>query len=155
MTSRDLRWLVFTRKCRHVSGRHLEVAAESRKLVYTMHFTSCKAVDHSIRQSRDWKWRHVTSDDRKWPGSVVTCRKTPGSGFGSPKTRVYCTFHFLQGCSPGRMQSRDRKWRHVMSGDWKWPEVASFDWKSPGTGCRRPKTRVHCSFLFLQGSNSR
>jgi len=42
----------------------------------------------------------VTSFDQKSPESG--CRKTT--------TRVYCTFHFLQGCSQWRRQSRDRKW---------------------------------------------
>ena len=31
------------------------------------------------------------------------------------------------------------------------PEVTSFDRKSPGSGCRRPKTRIYCAFHFLQG----
>ena len=34
------------------------------------------------------------------------------------------------------------------------PEVTSFDWKSPGSGCRRPKTRVLSRFELLQGCNS-
>jgi len=50
-------------------GSLLEVDVEGRKLAYTVHFTSYKAVARSRRQSRDRKWRHVTSGDRKWPGS--------------------------------------------------------------------------------------
>jgi len=34
------------------------------------------------------------------------------------------------------------------------PEVTSLDWKSPRSGCRRPKTRVYCTFHFLQGCSS-
>jgi len=30
------------------------------------------------------------------------------------------------------------------------PEVTSFDQKSPGSGWRRPKTGVYCTFHFLQ-----
>ena len=33
-------------------------------------------------------------------------------------------------------------------------EVMSFDQKSPGSGCRRAKTRVLCTFETLQGCNS-
>jgi len=29
--------------------------------------------------------------------------------------------------------------------------MTSFDRKSPGSGCRRPKTRVYCEINFLQG----
>jgi len=49
----------------------LEVAEEGRKLAYTIDFTSYKAVARRRRQSRDGKWRQVTSGDRKWPGSNV------------------------------------------------------------------------------------
>ena len=58
-----------TRKCRHFTGSHLEEAVEGLKLAYTEHFTSYKAVARSRRQSRDRKGRHVTSVDRKCPGS--------------------------------------------------------------------------------------
>jgi len=34
------------------------------------------------------------------------------------------------------------------------PEVTSFDLKSPGRGCRRPKTRVYCTFHFLENCSS-
>jgi len=71
MTSRDLRWPEVTRKWRHLTGSYLEVAVEGRKLAYTVHFTSCKAVARRWWQSRDRKWHHVTSGDRKWPGRDV------------------------------------------------------------------------------------
>jgi len=53
----------------------------------------------------------VTSFDRKSPGSA--CRR--------PKTGVYCTFHFLQGCSS---QEEAVKWQKLTSSDLRWPEVA-------------------------------
>jgi len=71
MTWRDLRWPEVTRKWRHLTGSHQEVAVEGLKLAYTLHFTLYKAVACRRRQSRDRKWRHVTSGDRKWPGSDV------------------------------------------------------------------------------------
>jgi len=71
MTSRDLRLPEVTRKWRHLTGSHLEVAVAGRKLGYTVHFTSYSAVARRRRQSRDRKWRHVTSGYRKWPGSDV------------------------------------------------------------------------------------
>jgi len=176
MTWRDRRSPEVSPKRRHLTGSHLEVAVEGRKLAYTVHFTSYKAVARR-RQSRDGKCRHVTSGDLKWPGSDVIWpevtwkwlekaenwrilytslptklhlagggshvtgndvtwpqvtgsdpklesfdRKSPGSGgWRRPKTRVCSTFHFLQGCSSPRRQSRDRKWRHVTSGDRRWP----------------------------------
>jgi len=63
------RWPEVTRKWRHLTGSHLDVAVESRKVAYTVHFTSYKAVVRRRRQSRDRKWRHVISGDRKWPES--------------------------------------------------------------------------------------
>jgi len=71
MTSRDLRCREWTWKWRHLTGSHLEAAVEGRKLAYTVHFTSYKAVACRRRQSRDRKWCHVTSVDRRWPGSDV------------------------------------------------------------------------------------
>jgi len=71
MTSRELRWPEVTCKWRHLVGSHLEVAVEGWKVVYTVDFASYKAVALRRRQSRDRKWRHVTSGDRKWPGSDV------------------------------------------------------------------------------------
>jgi len=71
MTSRDFRWLEVTRKWRHLTGSQLEVPVEGRKLAYIVHFTSYKAVARRRRQSRDRKWRHVTSVDQKWPRSDV------------------------------------------------------------------------------------
>jgi len=87
-----------TRKRRHLTGSHLEVAVEGRKLACYMRLTSYEAVA-CRRKSRDRKWRHVTSGDRKWPGSDVICRKSPGSGCRRPKTHVYCAFDFLQSWS--------------------------------------------------------
>jgi len=45
----------------------------------------------------------------------------------------------------------DVTWPQVTGSD---PEVTSFDRKSPGTGCRRSKTRVYLEFHFLQGCSS-
>jgi len=71
ITSRDLRWPEVTRKWRHLTGSHLEVAVEGSKLSYTTRLTFYRAVARRRRQSRGRKWRHVTSGDQKWPGSDV------------------------------------------------------------------------------------
>jgi len=42
-----------------------KLVVEGQKLAYTVHFSSYKAVARWRRQSRDRKWRHVTSGDRK------------------------------------------------------------------------------------------
>jgi len=52
----------------------------------------------------------VTSFDRKWPRSG--CRK--------PKTDVYCSFDFLQGCSS---QEEALTWQEMPPRDLTWPEV--------------------------------
>jgi len=45
--------------------KHLEVIVEGQKVAYTVHFPSYKAVACRRRQSRDRKWCHMTSGDRK------------------------------------------------------------------------------------------
>jgi len=87
-------------------------------------------------------WPHVTGSD---PEVTSFDRKSPGSGCIRPKTDVYCTFHFLQGCSS---QEEAVTWQEMTSRDLRWSEVT---WKSPGSGCRRPETGVYCTFHFLQG----
>jgi len=120
-TSRDQRWTEVTRKWCHLTGIHLEVAVGAWKLTYSVNFTSCKAVAHRRRQSRDSKWRHVTSNDRKWPGKMTSFdRKSPGSGCRRTKTGVYCTFHSLQACSS---HEEAVTWQEMTSRDLRWPEV--------------------------------
>jgi len=66
----DLRWPEVTQKWCHLTGSHLRVAVEGQKQAYTVRLTSYKAVARR-RQLRDWKLRHVTSGDRKWPEGDV------------------------------------------------------------------------------------
>ena len=88
-----------TRKRRHLTGSHLELAVEGRKLAYTVHFTLYKA-EHTGGGS------HVTGNDvtrfevtRSDPEVMSFDQKSAGSGCMKAKSGVYCTFHFLQGCS--------------------------------------------------------
>jgi len=122
MTSRDHGWTEVTRNWRHLTESHLEVAVKGRKLTYRVHFTSCNAVAPRRRQSRDSKWRHVTSNDRKWPRRW---RHLTGSHLevAVEGWRLAYTVHFTSYkpvAGTGR-QSRDSKWRHVTSNDMKWP----------------------------------
>ena len=75
---------------------------------------------------------HVTGNDVTWPqvtGSYpeVTSfdRKSPGSGCRRPKSRVYFSFHFLQGCD---LQEEALTWQEMMSCDLGWPEV-TLKWR--------------------------
>jgi len=66
-----------------VTGSEPEVMSFNRKwprsgcrrlktsILFLFVFMLYKAVARRRRQSRDRKWRHVTSGDRKWPGSDV------------------------------------------------------------------------------------
>jgi len=109
-----------TLKWRHLTGSHLEVAVEGRKLAYTLHFTSYKAVARRRRPSRARKWRHMTSGDRKWPEVTSFDQKWFGSGCWRPKTCVYRTFHLLQG---GSSQEEAVAWQEMTSRDLRWPKV--------------------------------
>jgi len=134
-----------------VTISHLEVAVEGRKVVYTAHFTAYKAVARSRRQSCDKKWRSVTSGDRSDLEVTSFDRKSPGIGAEVRKLAYTVHFTSYKAVACRRRQPRDRKWRQVTGRD---PEVTSFDRKSPGSGCRRQKTCVYCTFHFLQRCSS-
>jgi len=119
MTSRDLRWPVVPWKLCHLIGSHLEVAVEGRKLAYTVHFTSYKAVARR-RQSRDRKWRQVTSGGRKWPESDVIWPVVTWKCCRRPKTGVHYTFHSIQGCNS---QQEAVTWQEMTSRGPRWLEV--------------------------------
>jgi len=195
MTSRALRWLEVTSFDRRSSG---SCCRRPKACVYcTFHFLQgCSTQEEAVT------WQEMTSRDLRWP-QVTFDRKSPGSGFRKPQTRVY----FIQGCnsqeeavtcqemtsvtsgdrnwpgvtsfnrkSPGsgcrkpklassvhftsnkavarRRQSPDRKWRHVTYGDRKWLGSDVIWWEITWKCCRRPKTRIHSTFHFLQGRSS-
>jgi len=98
ITSGDLRWPEVTQKWSDLTGSHLQMVVEGRKLEYTVPFTSYKAVARR-RQSCDMKACQVTLSDRKWLGSYVIWPESPGSGCRRTKTNVYCAFDIPLGCS--------------------------------------------------------
>jgi len=74
-----------------------------------------------------------------------------------PKTRVFGVFHFLQGCS---LQEKAVTGQQFTSRDFKWPKVTRkyvILPEVPGSGCRRPKTRVLCGLtaykVYLGGGS--
>jgi len=107
------------RKWRHLTGSHLEVGVEGRKLTYIVRLTSYKALARR-RQSRDRKWRHLISGNLRWPEGDVIDRKSPGSGCRRSKTCVFCAFNFLQGCC---LQEEAVTWQEMTWRDLRWPEV--------------------------------
>jgi len=114
--SRDLRSSEVTRNWSHLTGSHLEVAVEGRKLTYTVRLTSYKAVACRRRQSRDRKWRHVTACDRKW-------RHLTGSHLEVAVERQKLAYTVrltsYKAVTRRKRHSRDTKSRH----DLRWPEV--------------------------------
>jgi len=115
MTSRDLRWPEVTLKWRHLTGIHLEVAVEKRKLTYSVNLTSYITVACSIRQSR----HKMTSSDLNSPEVTSIERKSPGSGCRRPKTCGFYGFDFLQGCSSQEAVT----WQEMTSRHFRWPVV--------------------------------
>jgi len=65
----------------------------------------------------DVTWFQVIGGD---PQVTSFYRKSPGSGSRRPKTPVYCTLQFLQGCSS---QEEAVRWQEMTSRDLRWPEV--------------------------------
>jgi len=146
MMSRDLRCPEVTRKWRHLFESHLKGDVESRKLTYTVDFTSYKAVARKRRQSHGKKWRHVTSGTGIYSELTSFDRKSPGSGCWKPKTCVCCAFHFLQRCSSQyeavtrqEMTSCDRRWPEVTR---KWRHLTVSHLKV-GVECRKLAYTVH------------
>jgi len=122
MTGNDVTWPQVTESDPEVTSFDwslLEVAVEGRKVTYTVRFTCYKTVARSRRQSRDRKSRHVTSGDRSDREVTSFDRKSPGYGCRRLKTRVYCKFHFLQGCSS---KYEAVTWLEITSHDLRWPE---------------------------------
>jgi len=97
-----------------LTGSHLEVAVQGRKLAYTVHFTSYKAVARR-RQSRDLRWPKVP---RKWRHLSGSHLEVPVEG-----RKLAYTVHFTsyKAVACRRRQSLDRKWLNITSGDGKWP----------------------------------
>jgi len=129
MMAHDLWWQKVTRNWRHLAGSHLKVAVEGQKLAYTLHFISYKAVSCRRRQSRDRKsrpWPHWIGSD---PEVTSFDRKSPGSSCTKVKTRLLCTFFYLQGCSSQEEAGTDRKWHYVTYGDREWRNLPEFTWK--------------------------
>jgi len=121
MTSRDLRWPKQTRKWRHLTGSYLRVAVEDQKLTYKIiSFPTRRSSAGGISHVRgnDVTWRQVTGSD---PEVTSFDRKSLGSGCKRSKTRVYCTFHYLKGCSS---QEKAVTWQEITSRDLRLPEVA-------------------------------
>jgi len=154
MTGNDVTWPLVIGSDLEVSrltGSHKEVAVNGHKLAYTVRLTSYMAVARRGRQARDRKC-HVTSSDRKWPGSALSDRKSPRSGYRRSKTGVYSALDFLQGCSS---PEEAVTWQEMTSHDLRLPEVTRKWRHLTGShlrsGCRRPKTCVYCAFKFLHG----
>jgi len=138
--SRDVSWPEVTRK-RRLTGSQLEVAVEGRKLPYTVHFTSYKAVDRRRRQSRVTKWCHVTSGDRKWRYLTGSQLKMALEG----RKLLYTVHYTSYKAVAQRMPWRDRRWRcPQMTGSEL--DVTSFNQKSHESGCRGPKTGITVHF---------
>jgi len=152
MTSRYLVRPEVTRKWRHFTVSHLEVAVEAWKLnfVYIWAPTRLQLAGGSPVAGNYVTWTGATGSDPQ----VTYHPRSPGSGCRRPKTWVLCTFELLQGCNSRRWQSRDRKWCNVTWSDRKWPWIAVISVEVIGSGCKRPKTGILCTFELLQGSNS-
>jgi len=118
--SHGLMWLEVTRKWRHLTGSHLEVTVEGRKLASLVRLTYYKAVACRRFQSRDREWRHITSHHWKWFGHDVILRGVPESCRKNTKTRVFGAFDFLQGCSS---QEEAVTWQELTSRVPTWSKV--------------------------------
>jgi len=100
-------------------GSHLQVPVKGRKLAYTVHFTSYKAVALSRRESRQRKWLTwpgVTGSD---PDVTSFARKSPGRGCEGRKLAYTVHFTSYKAVACSRRSSHDMKWHHVT----RWSEV--------------------------------
>jgi len=122
----------------------------SPQLVFWVHLSSYGVVTCRRRQSRDKRWSYVIGS---YPKVTLFDWKSPGRGWGRPRTRVLATFELLQGCNSKEGQSHERKWHHVTSQIGSDTEVTSIHLMSAGSGCRRPRTLILDMFEPLHCCN--
>jgi len=115
----------------------------------TVHF-----LQGSSLQEEAVTWQEMTSRDLRWPEVTQKRRHLTGShlevAVERQKLSYTANFTSYKAVARSRRQSPDRKWGHEL----RLPEVTLFDRMSPGSGCRRPKMRVYCTFHFLQSCSS-
>jgi len=107
------------RKWRNLTRNQPELAVGGLYVKFGVCSSSYRAVTRRRWQSCDRKWCHVTSRDRKWPGSDVIWPNLTESGCRRPVSQVLCMFEFLPGCNS---QEVAFTWQEMMSLNWKWPE---------------------------------
>jgi len=145
MTSRDLTWPEATSFGWKSPGSGC-MRPKNQVLSVFILLQSCNS------QEVAFIWLEMTSRDLTWPEvtrMVSFGRKSPGNGCRM-KTQVLGAFMLLQVVTCRRWQSRNRKSPQVTSRVRvirKWRHLA----KSPGSGCRRLKTRVLrlCSYTAV------
>jgi len=121
MTSCDLRWAEVTRKWRHLTGSHLEVAIECRKHGFCAFdfLQGCRLQDEAVT------WQEMTSRGLRWPKVTRKWLNLTGSHLEvavkgrKPAYTVRLTCY--KAVARRTRQSRDRKSHHVTSGERKWP----------------------------------
>jgi len=111
---------------------HLEVDVKGRKLAYTVHFTSYKAVARSRRQSCERKLHHVTSGDRKSPASDVLLPEVSWKWI--LKTEHASTVHFttykaVPHSRRSRVTGNHIMWHRWTTVAWKWRHLLEVTWK--------------------------
>jgi len=150
VTGNDVTWPQVTRRNSEVTSfdrKSPGSCCRRQKLSYTVYFHFEKAVARRRRQARGRKWCHVTLGDRKWCKLTASHLEVAVDG----QTLAYA-LHFTsyKAVARTRKQSSNSKWRQWPQATGSDTQVMSFDRKSPGSGCGRPKTRVHCTFHFPQ-----
>jgi len=95
------------------------MAVECRRLGFYVTLSSYRALTHRRWQSRDTKWRHMTSRDRMWR-EVRLSPEVTWKECRSPKTGVLCNFELLQGCNSQEMAVT---WQEMTLRDLTWPRV--------------------------------
>ena len=93
-----------TLKRRHLTGSHLEVAREGRKLAYTVYFTSYKAVVRR-RKSHERKGHHLLQVTGSNPEVKSFDRKSFGSGGKMQKLMYTVYFTSYKAVARRRRQS--------------------------------------------------
>jgi len=126
MTSRHLRWSQVIRKWCHLTESPGSACRRQKTSVYCT-FHPYKAVARKRRQSRDRKWRHVTLNDRKWPGSDVIWPEVTWKWLKKAKnTRILYISHPTrlklagEGSHVSRNDGCDLSWPDVT---WNWSHL--------------------------------
>ena len=108
-----------TRKWRHLTGGHLEVALKGLYVRFWVRLSSYRPVTRKKVEWSDMKRCHMSGGDWKCPEVTSFDRKSAGSGCRRPLSQVLGSFELLHGCNSQEVAVTRQEMTHVIGSDQK------------------------------------